>query len=139
MRKLKGAIEMNYFRRFMIGRYGSDQLSLALLILSILLSFLGGLTNLAILRYIGDIPLVIGVVRMFSRNIEKRRMENYKFSLLMAPVYSRITTAQKRIIDSKTHRYFKCPKCRAQLRVPKGKGKIVITCPKCKTEFRKKS
>lgn len=130
---------MNYFRRFMIGRYGSDQLSLALLILSILLSFLGGLTNLAILRYIGDIPLVIGVVRMFSRNIEKRRMENYKFSLLMAPVYSRITTAQKRIIDSKTHRYFKCPKCRAQLRVPKGKGKIVITCPKCKTEFRKKS
>ena len=41
---------------------------------------------------------------------------------------------------SYTHlRYFSCPHCRQQVRVPKGRGKISITCPKCGTQFIKKS
>jgi hypothetical protein len=130
---------MNWLRRFMIGRYGGDHLAIALILLSLLLTFIAQLTRLPILAYIGYIPLIISVFRMFSRNIEKRRMENYKFAMLMSPAYSWFNKMQRRAIDSKTHRYFKCPNCRSSLRVPKGKGKIAITCPKCRAEFRKKT
>ena len=41
--------------------------------------------------------------------------------------------------DKKNYKYFKCKNCKAQLRVPKGKGKINVTCPKCKTKFSAKS
>lgn len=130
---------MNFLRRFMMGRYGGDQLSIALLIFSILLSLIGELTRLQTLVYVGYIPLFVSIFRMLSKDISKRRMENYKFAMLMSPVYSWIKKKQNRVIDSKTHRYFKCPNCRTNLRVPKGKGKIIITCPKCKTELRKRT
>ena len=130
---------MNWLRRFMMGRYGVDQLSVALLILSFFLTAIAELTRLPILVYIAYVPLVVSIFRILSRNIEKRRMENYKFAMAMSPVYSWIMKMQRRIKDSKTHRYFKCPNCRASLRIPRGKGKIIVTCPKCRTEFSKKT
>ncbi|MBR3231854.1 MAG: hypothetical protein IKF75_04170, partial [Lachnospiraceae bacterium] len=39
--------------------------------------------------------------------------------------------------DRKTYRYFKCPGCGQEVRVPKGKGRIRITCPKCHQSFEK--
>ena len=36
-------------------------------------------------------------------------------------------------------KYFKCPNCKAKLRVPKGKGRLNITCPKCRTMFHGKT
>lgn len=126
---------MNWLKRFMIGRYGSDQLSMALLIFSVLLSLVAGIARLPVLSWIGYIPLGICVYRMLSKNVQKRSMENYKFSMLVSPVYSWFKKGQRRAIESKTHRFIKCPKCKAELRLPKGKGKIIITCPKCKTEF----
>ena len=36
-------------------------------------------------------------------------------------------------------RFYRCPKCGQQLRVPRGRGKISITCPKCGNQFIKKS
>ncbi len=130
---------MNWLRKFMMGRYGGDQLSMVLLVFSLLLTFIAQLSRLPILAYISYIPLCISIFRILSRNVEKRRMENYKFAMVISPAYSRFTKIQKRVKDSKTHRYFRCPNCKASLRVPKDKGKIVITCPKCNTEFRKKT
>lgn len=130
---------MNWFQRFMAGRYGGDQLSLALLILSLILTFMANLSGVALLGFVGYIPLGFALFRILSRNITKRRMENYKFAMLMGPVYSWFIKTMRRLRDTKTHRYFKCPDCKAQLRVPKGKGKILITCPKCKKEFQKKT
>ena len=74
-----------------------------------------------------------------SKDISKRSMENYRFAMLMSPIYSKFKKAQLRFMDAKTHRYIKCPNCRTKLRVPKHKGKIIITCPKCKTEFTKRT
>ncbi len=130
---------MNWLKRFMVGRYGVDQLSTAMLVISILLTFIGELTNLSILVIIGYVPLCICVFRMLSKDISKRRMENYKFSMLMSPAYAWFKKKQSHVLGTKTHRYFKCPNCKTDLRVPKGKGKIIITCPKCKTEFREKT
>ncbi len=130
---------MNGIRRFMAGRYGIDQLSIAIFMLSALLSLIAGILRLPVLSYIGNAPLLIIIYRTMSKNIEKRRMENYKFSMLMSPVYSWLLKTRKRISDSKTHKYFRCPNCKAELRVPKGKGNIVVTCPKCRTEFKRKT
>lgn len=79
------------------------------------------------------------IFRTFSKNITKRSMENYKFAMFMSPVYSWFKRLQRSIRDSKTHKYYKCPSCKATLRLPKGKGKILITCPKCRNEFTKKT
>ena len=126
---------MNWLRKLMMGRYGSDQLSMVLIIFSFILTFIAGLTSLPILASISYVPLGICLFRVLSKDIAKRRMENYKFSILISPVYSWFKKKQKRVKDSKTHRFFRCPKCNANLRLPKGKGKITITCPKCNTDF----
>jgi len=130
---------MNWLRRFMMGRYGGDQLSTALLIFSILLTFTAKAASLPLLTLISYVPLGISIFRILSRNISKRSMENYKFSILMSPAYSWFKKAQNRAKNAKSRRYYKCPNCKAEVWVPKGKGKIIITCPKCKTEFRKKA
>lgn len=127
---------MNWLRRFMAGRYGGDQLSMVLLIFSALLTFTAELTNLPLLAFIGYVPLGIAIFRILSRNTAKRSMENYKFAILMSPVYSWLKKMQRRLKGAKTHRYFTCPNCKQSLRLPKGKGKIIIICPKCKTEFK---
>jgi LSD1 subclass zinc finger protein len=126
---------MNWFRKLMAGRYGGDQLSMALIIVSLLFTLAAGLAGLPLLAYIGYVPLGVGVFRMLSKNIAKRRMENYKFAILMSPAYSWLMKTRNRLADAKIHRYFICPSCRTRLRLPKGKGKIIITCPKCKTAF----
>ena len=130
---------MNWLRNFMIGRYGGDHLSIALLALSILLTLTGQMLRIPILILMSYIPMGLCIFRTFSKNISKRSMENYKFAMLMSPVYSWFKRLQSRIKDSKTHKYFKCPSCKATLRLPKGKGKILITCPKCRNEFTKKT
>ena len=112
---------------------------MALLILSIILTLIARLGNIPILALIGYIPLGLCIYRMFSKDISKRSMENYKFAILMSPIYTKFKKAQHRFIDAKTHKYFKCPNCKAKLRVPKNKGKIRITCPKCKTGFIRKT
>lgn len=130
---------MNWLRRFMIGRYGGDQLSMALLIFSALLTLTAQSTSFPPLTFISYLPLGIAIFRILSRNTAKRSMENYKFAMLMSPVYSWFMKMQNRFKDRKTHKYFTCPNCKQSLRLPKGKGKIIISCPKCKTEFKGKT
>lgn len=130
---------MDWLKKILAGRYGSDQLSMALLILSVLLTLTSRLTRTMPLAFIAYIPLGICFFRMFSKNISKRSMENYKFAIFMSPVYSWLKRTQKRFKELKTHRRFKCPKCKSKLRVPKGKGKIIITCPNCSTKFNKRT
>ncbi len=130
---------MNWLRKFMAGRNGSDQLSLALLILSIILTLIAQIARLPLLATISYIPLVLSIFRMLSRNVNKRSMENYKFSMLISPLYARFNKVRRRLRESKTHRFMKCPRCKAELRLPKGKGTIVVTCPKCRNEFKAKT
>ena len=37
------------------------------------------------------------------------------------------------------HRYFKCPNCGQQMRVPRGKGRITVHCRSCGATFEEKS
>ena len=46
---------------------------------------------------------------------------------------------RRTIHRDKEHRYFKCPNCGQQLRVPRGKGKITINCRNCGVSFEEKT
>jgi uncharacterized protein YbaR (Trm112 family) len=127
---------MNWFKKFMMGRYGGDQLSIVLILLAAILTLTAEFAKVPLLALIGYVPLGIALFRMLSKNTSKRSMENYKFAILISPVYSWFHKTRERLEHIKTHRYFTCPNCRQSLRVPRGKGKITITCPKCKTEFK---
>lgn len=130
---------MNWLRRFMIGRYGADQLSLALIIANLLISILSRIFNSKILSIFSFIISIFILYRILSRNVSKRYEENMKFLNKWNPIKNRIRKKVRRIKDLKYYKYYKCSGCKQKLRVPRGKGKISITCPKCKTITIKKS
>lgn len=121
------------FRRFMAGRYGSDKLNTAILLaacVGLLIGWLGGkyLTSwLSLFTYAADGLLIWSIFRMYSRNIEARRRENTRWLNFLSRV------------KDKNNRYFRCPKCRQMVRVPRGKGSINIRCPKCSERFIRKT
>ena len=119
------------FRRFMTGRYGSDKLNMVILaagVITWLISLFiphSGIRLLMMLAYY----FLMGwaIFRMLSRNTYKRYQENRKFLQCLEKLKDR------------EHRYYDCPRCHQQVRVPRGKGKIAITCPRCKEKFVKKT
>ncbi|NMA94918.1 MAG: hypothetical protein GX974_02640 [Clostridiales bacterium] len=129
----------NSFRRFMMGRYGSDQLAIALLIIYGVIALVMQFAHSIVLIILQFVLLVIIIYRIFSKDIAKRHRENIKFLNLWYPIQRKFQTRIRRIRDRKHYRYYKCPECKQTLRVPKGKGKISITCPKCKNVIIRKS
>lgn len=125
----------NWLQRFMYGRYGVDQLSFAILLLAILLTFVNMFVGFPYMNFLYLALLAWCYFRIFSRNIVKRRRENDKYMKFYGPIRSWFQDKKDRFRDRKTHKYFKCPNCKQRLRVPKGKGNISITCSKCKTKF----
>lgn len=133
---------MNKFQnavyQFMLGRYGSDQFNVFLVILAIVLMIL----NLFFIRnsFLSAIVwliLIYSLYRIYSRNIYRRRAENDKYLSIIQPIQKRISMIKNR--EDHEHKYFLCPECKQTVRVPRGHGKITITCPKCSHKFDKKS
>lgn len=126
-------------RRFMYGRYGTDQLNFVLLFSSLGLSLVNGLLSAIFVEstayYYVYLVLSLGVYgllgfaifRMFSRNIYQRQREN-----------RRLLNFWTRLRDRK-NRYFRCPNCKQTVRVPRHRGKINIRCPKCGEKFIRKT
>jgi len=129
----------NWFRNFMIGRYGPDQLYFFLFVLSLILTLLSRILHWNPLYFAALALLILAILRMFSRNIPRRRAENDRFLRYWGPVKRWFRRRITRLKDSRTHRFFRCPSCKNTLRVPKGKGKVQITCPKCGQRFTKKT
>ncbi|HHV27544.1 hypothetical protein FYJ27_02505 [Anaerosalibacter bizertensis] len=130
---------MNWLRKFMVGRYGVDQLSIALIVVNLICTILLRFFNSSILNIFCTIISVIVIYRIFSKNISKRYQENIKFLNIWNPIKRKVNKRIQRIKDLKDYKYFKCSNCKQTLRVPRGKGKISITCPKCKLVMIKKS
>lgn len=131
-------------QRFMMGRYGADELGRALnivaLVLFILSSFFAKIPMLYSLLYWGGLALLIyNLFRMFSKNVSKRYEENQKYRTFRYRLVTKWDAKKKRFEQRKIYRFYKCPGCKQQVRVPKGRGKICITCPRCKNEFIKRS
>ena len=129
---------MNFLRKLMYGRYGSDHLSFFLLFLYVVLIFISALPHMAWVSWLALAVLLWNLFRMFSRRIDRRRAENARFLALFGP-FIRWFKMRRTIHRDKEHRYFKCPNCGQQLRVPRGKGKITVTCRGCGATFQEKS
>lgn len=127
-------------RQWMYGRYGVDQLSVAIVIFSMAVSFILLFFRVPyIVRLIPTLLIILAFFRILSRNIEKRRRENQRFMQFFNRSKTEYYTVKTQVQDRKYFKYFKCPNCKAKLRVPKGKGRLNITCPKCRTMFHGKT
>lgn len=129
---------MNWLRRIMEGRYGSDQLGMVLLGVYLVLTLLSRLFRSSLLSLLATVIILWAFYRMFSRQINRRQAENARFLEAVSPMVRRYNVNKCRRQD-KEHCYFKCPNCGQQLRVPKGKGKLSITCRNCGASFEKKT
>ena len=123
----------------MAGRYGPDQLYIALFVVAVILGIVASMIDVYAIMILSYGILAFAVFRFFSRNIVKRRAENDIFIRYWASVWLRYRQFKERMRSRKTHKFFKCPNCKNILRVPRGKGRIQITCPKCGQRFEKKS
>ena len=137
-------------RSFMNGRNGTDQLSLALLcgglICYLLSSILGSFVNRPLLSIVsmlfsfaGLLAYGLCIYRMFSRNLDKRRAENRRYVTFMERQKKKRNQAANRFRNRKVYKYFKCPGCKAWLRLKRGSGVVTITCSRCHTSFTQKS
>ena len=99
-------------RKFMYGRYGSDQLNIVLLVAAIAVSLTNSFLSLIFrnsfvyIRILNPILYLLmlallgfGIFRMLSRNIYARQKENRKFRQLWT------------CLTDRKNRYFRCPKC----------------------------
>ena len=127
-----------WLSRFMAGRYGGDQLNLFLIALYVVLYVISLFTWLLVPELIGTVLLLVSLFRSLSRNIERRREENARFLQMIRPIRRKWTTFLTRAQD-KEHRYFKCPNCGQNMRVPRGKGRITVHCRACGAAFEEKS
>ena len=150
------------FYNFMRGRYGMDEFGRFFNIVAIVLAVIGIFVKYV---WIAAFAVIIySYFRIFSRNCAARSAENRKYCSIRyrgrqgnygnngysgygagggyntgSTCYADLTPKQKKALDHKTHRIFKCPNCAQKVRVPKGKGRISIRCPKCRIEFIKKT
>ena len=149
----------NYRKPFFSGRNGADELSVTLVVISVIVFLAAPIFDekyiQGIFLLLGGILFVLGLLRSLSTNIGKRRHDNQVFLDLFRSETKEEKERRKREEEEKrereklrkerrkeeekTHAFFRCPQCGKELRVPKGKGKIKIRCPNCSHEFIRKS
>ena len=127
---------------FMYNRYGLDAFSRLLTYLTLLLilvsMFFDSYAKTAVFT-LAVMTVIYTYFRIFSKNIDKRRTENAKYLKLKHRIKNHFDLRRDMWKQRKEFKFFKCPSCKAVLRVPKGKGKIRVVCKKCGTAFEKKS
>lgn len=125
-------------QKFFYGRNGFDDLAKLFLILSVIVFLVYGFWPKdqwfikLMLSLISYALMIYAYFRIFSKKIYKRVQENKKYLGFVS-----INKAKWK--HRKTHKFYRCPKCKTWLRVPRGKGKITITCVKCATKIDKKT
>ncbi|MBQ3169207.1 MAG: hypothetical protein IJB25_11640 [Clostridia bacterium] len=129
----------NALYRFFYGRRGMDQLGFALLIASLVLSLLSSILRIGILSLLSMAAWIYALYRMLSKNITAREKENQWFLSKYTPVASSVKQARVRFKNRKIYLYYRCPNCKAWLRLPRNIGEKTVTCGKCQSTFKKKA
>ncbi|MDO4747628.1 MAG: hypothetical protein Q4A12_00470 [Eubacteriales bacterium] len=122
---------------FMQGRYGHDKLNTFLLVLTAIIYIVYWFVLSPWVFLIAMVPFGIYVFRSLSKNINKRLRENRAYIKLYSIITGFFKRQYYKLRDFKTHRYVKCPYCKAHLRLKKRKGKQKIHCPRCNEDFKK--
>ena len=128
--------------KLMYGRYGVDQLGRSMLIFALVLCVLSLFVPRrlsGIIYYFSLILIILMYIRMFSKNIQKRYQENNKYLSLKASFLRKFQREKEIFSQRRFYHFYRCPRCRQRIRIPRGKGRIEIRCPKCSQTFIKKS
>lgn len=151
--------------RFFAGRYGIDSLYTALTVGAFALIFLNLFFGSWIIDTLIIAMLLWSAYRTFSRNIPARQRENdiwvkiwKKITFGKGPVrdwraypgygngygtYGNYgypppkppRQKKKKLKTDKDHCFRICPECKANIRLPKQRGKHTVVCPRCKCRF----
>ncbi len=126
----------------MYGRNGFDKFGRFLFVLYLILVVIQWIISLFVPKIVSLILsscimlLAIYIFfRAFSRNLIKRRAENYKYIQFASKFKTFFSLQKAKIRDRKTHVYKKCPRCGSVLRLKKIKGKHRAACPRCGNSF----
>jgi len=121
----------------MQGRYGYDELSRFLIIAGLVLMIVSCLPYLHFLYILGFAAALYSWLRVLSKNYNKRRKELDRYLSIKYSIAGKIRLYKSMWRDRKTHKYCKCPDCKAVARIARPeKGKrILIACPKCGRRF----
>ena len=129
----------SWLMRFFYGRRGLDELGIASYITGLLLYFVSLFTGSAIIYYISFTLWIWGLFRMLSKNLVKRAKENEWFLKWYRPIGKKISQARVRFKNRKIYKYYRCPKCKCWLKLPRGIGEKTVTCGSCGAVFKKKA
>lgn len=123
----------------MQGRYGNDKLNNFILIVAAILYFINlfSFARSTILALVILLLIALVVFRAMSKNITRRMYENRRFTDIYRVVLDFMKRQYMKLRDIRTHRYVRCPYCKAQLRLKKRTGVQRIHCPRCQEDFTK--
>ena len=124
--------------RFFYGRNGMDGLNLFLFAILFVLMVISAFRAFLTVYILQIIVLIYLYFRYFSRNLAARYKENAAFMRIFRKVLGFFKRQKVKFRDRKTHVFRRCPHCRANLRLPKQKGKHTVRCPRCSKEFETK-
>ena len=130
MQRLKAKLQV-----WMIGRNGVDRLSQVMMWVGIGLLVAAMLFASPVVNLLALVMYVLAILRVFSKNVARRRAENRAFVNQVTKLKKAASHRRNRHKNRKQYRYFKCPNCKAWLRVPRGAGQVKVTCGKCENKF----
>lgn len=125
-------------RSFMAGRNGVDQLSMFLVWAGLIVYLVAAITGSGLLSLLSLVVYGYTIFRMFSRNRDKRSAENRRYLAQKNKLTTGFKQARTRFKNRKQYRYFRCPNCKAWLRLPRGAGVVTVTCGRCHNSFTQK-
>lgn len=129
------------FSRFMYGRYGPDELSRFLSVVSLVFLAFSLIPHLHFFYLLAMALLIWLVFRLFSKNAVGRLKERSVYFKIKNSLKGHFNFFRLKFRDRKTHKYYRCPYCKAAVRIsdPGHGRKISINCPKCRNSFIKKT
>jgi len=148
MAKKKSAGEKTV-TEFMMGRYGYDEFSKFLIVLSMLLLVVTAVFNIKILYLVAILIMAFAYYRMGSKRIKARKRENdfylnmivYKLfpkkkaaaeALMEKTVkYSTFEKSQELGEDDIVYQCYKCRGCGQEIKLESGQGVVKVICPEC--------
>lgn len=121
------------FQRFMIGRYGADQLgrflSIVIVILAAVSFFIRSYWFGSLIRSVLIILLAILYFRIFSRNITRRSQENNAYIRLHFQVSERLKGWRFHLEERRRYKIFSCPGCNRRYVFPEIMGRSASAVP----------
>ncbi len=127
----------DFFARLMYGRYGNDSLNRFLIFVWFVELLVNFFAHSVVLYVFSVILCVVVLFRMLSKNIVRRRRENAAWYEITKRLKASLRMLLVRIRDRKVAYFFKCPKCKAPIRMPKRVGRFNVRCKKCGHVFMK--